>query len=848
MSNIHPAPQFANLSLAWALSYAAQGLRVFPIEPGAKVPLTPSGHNDASADAADIAAWWAAVPQNVELNIGLALSDGYIAVDEDPRNGGDVSLAAMLADPARGLPDTRMQRTGGGGSHRFYRVPAGLQFPGELAKGVDVKQRGGYVVVAPSVHASGARYTWVDPNAPIADAPAWLVALARPRAKPVARKAPAVEFEGDDAAELDRSAVVSLLVPFFVSGRMHDMALAIGSYLCNRGYSKTTAEILVGELAVAAGSTDPDARARDAGDAWRYDHPAGWSRLKEMLPAAALAKLERLVPDLLDAKRREEAREIALQAMRSKRPPTIPPAAANDVVLAPETASREDMVKLAASLSGKKRSDDEQRRGKALKRAMNGGSLADDAPTAHAIAMGLAADIARTFPSHAVDWGLFASSFNRSEIDPADFQSRVLSEQETARAHSARERLVRERRRAAGLALDAEGQPRNCMSNVMAILESDGTWDGVLGYDLLAYRTAILKPPPFPVKAESNAWHDTYTTLLRRWIMQNYEFEASKEATDAAVDAVSQQRSFHPVRDYLLALAWDGTPRIDRFWSAYLDAPNDEWHTCIGAKFLIGCVARAMQVRGERNKFEAVKLDTCPVLEGAQGIKKSTAIRVLAGGDEFFSDTHLPIGNKDAIQQLDGIWIYEVADMSGISKASIESVKAFLSSKVDNIRRSYATRSQKEPRQSAFTATTNDEAYLTDTTGNRRFWPVKCGAIDVEGIRRDRDQLWAEAVSRFQAGERWWLEGDEHTLARVEQAERLQEDPWIETVAKWLARQPQGFEGFTIGDVLDELLGTADASGARKGRTEATRAGTVLRQLGYQARGKARPRRYYRDV
>ena len=145
---------------------------------------------------------------------------------------------------------------------------------------------------------------------------------------------------------------------------------------------------------------------------------------------------------------------------------------------------------------------------------------------------------------------------------------------------------------------------------------------------------------------------------------------------------------------------------------------------------------------------------------------------------QWFSDELADLGTKDAAQDLRGKWIVELGELSALNRGAVERVKAFMSRRVDHYRPSYGTRSQDFPRQCVFIGSTNADAYLGDETGGRRFWPVKVGAIDLDALKRDRDQLWAEAVAAYRADEKWWLDKETEKAAAVEQGDRRIVDPW----------------------------------------------------------------------
>ena len=218
--------------------------------------------------------------------------------------------------------------------------------------------------------------------------------------------------------------------------------------------------------------------------------------------------------------------------------------------------------------------------------------------------------------------------------------------------------------------------------------------------------------------------------------LQNFIFDAARLA------------SFHPVRDYLAGLQWDGAARLDRWLVDYAGAVESDYVRAVGSLMLTAAVRRVRK--------PGVKFDEMVVLESpTQGTDKSSALATLAVHDEWFSDDlPLNVEGKRVIEALRGKWIIEAAELSGMRKADVEHVKALLSRTVDRGRLSYDRIVSNVPRQAIFVATTNSEKYLRDTSGNRRFWPVRVDRFDVKALRRDRDQLWAEAAAREASGVR----------------------------------------------------------------------------------------------
>jgi predicted P-loop ATPase len=270
-----------------------------------------------------------------------------------------------------------------------------------------------------------------------------------------------------------------------------------------------------------------------------------------------------------------------------------------------------------------------------------------------------------------------------------------------------------------------------------------------------------------------------------------------------AIQTIARENPVHPVRDYLSALDWDTTPRLDSWLMRYVGADDGPYVRAIGSRFLISAVARVFEL--------GCQADHMLILEGPQGILKSSVLRVLA--EPWFSDRLSQLGSKDAAMELAGVWLVEMSELDALTKASNSSIKSFVSRRSDRFRPPYGKHVIDHPRQCVFAGTINPvEGYLKDPTGARRFWPVACGDIDLKSLARDRHQLWAEAVVHFMAGAPWWLETPElETLAKIEQEVRYEVDPWREKVVQWLA----GRNDTSVGEVLNGALGIAKESSSK---------------------------------
>lgn len=261
-------------------------------------------------------------------------------------------------------------------------------------------------------------------------------------------------------------------------------------------------------------------------------------------------------------------------------------------------------------------------------------------------------------------------------------------------------------------------------------------------------------------------------------------------AKDRFIDIVTdyaRHNTFHPVRDYLAALRWDGTARLDSWLVTYGGAEDGEYVRAVGAICLIAAVRRVRE--------PGCKFDEMLVLESEQGTDKSSALAVLAGSEEWFSDdVPLDAESKTLMERLEGRWLVELAELKGMKRGEVEHVKAMLSRRVDKARPAYGRMTREQPRQCVFFGTTNDSQYLRDMTGNRRFWPVKVARFDLQALSRDRDQLWAEAAQREAEGASIRLPAALWGAAGDQQARREVGDPFHEALSEWL-------DGYSAGKV-----------------------------------------------
>ena len=291
---------------------------------------------------------------------------------------------------------------------------------------------------------------------------------------------------------------------------------------------------------------------------------------------------------------------------------------------------------------------------------------------------------------------------------------------------------------------------------------------------------------------------DHVRRLVREFFMvqhSQWAYEPSSEAVFEALMTAAYKRKFHPVRDYLDGLTWNGVPRARRLFADGFGCADDAYTEEVSKAFLLGAVARARK--------PGWKVDAMPVISGPQGTGKSTGFRVLAG-DDWFSDSELgDMKGKDAAINLRGTWVQEIAELDKMSNADVSTMKAFMSRAVDKYRSPYDRVAGEHPRQTVFVGTVNDDGYLRDDTGNRRYWPLEQRAgstVDLDWIAASRDQLWAEADALLSAGETTNLPREMWSEAGERQERQLTLDPWQEAIQTFIELRERG----EVEEVWDE--------------------------------------------
>jgi hypothetical protein len=403
------------------------------------------------------------------------------------------------------------------------------------------------------------------------------------------------------------------------------------------------------------------------------------------------------------------------------------------------------------------------------------------------------------------------------------------------------------------------GIARGCVANVVALLRESPEWQGVIGFDEFAERVVMHKAAPgFPPdqRPYPREWSDDADVHAMCWLQRAGVILNSGNTVAAAIQAVARDpsRRFHPVRDYLNGLRWDGTERADHWLTDCFAVEESDYVRAVSRRWLISACARAFA--------PGCQVDHSLLLIGRQGVGKSSGLRALVPRSEWFADSIATLGSRDSRLELRGKWIVELSELSALRRAEVEAVKSFLSERIDHYRAPYARNAVDVPRASVFAGSTNDDSPLLDSE-NRRFWPVRVGKVDVKAIEEFRDQLWAEAVVYFKRGDPWWLDSEKLKQAATEaQKNAYSPGPWDEIIRDWIER-PEVRTGATLNDLpwagsAKGWINLGDAAihgiGIEPNSPHLDQArksvARLLRHLGYSERqegkaGRFRGKRYY---
>ena len=315
------------------------------------------------------------------------------------------------------------------------------------------------------------------------------------------------------------------------------------------------------------------------------------------------------------------------------------------------------------------------------------------------------------------------------------------------------------------------GEPLPTIDNVWTILEHDPNLKGRFALNKFAGRGEVLAPLPWCQDDTRRLWEDNDNAGIY-WYLEKFYQISSNNRVDGALSLHSHTHAFNDVTDYLGALQWDGTPRLDTLLVDYLGAEDSEYTRAVTRKAFVAAVARAMT--------PGIKFDQMTILTGPQGIGKSTLLCKMSRG--WFNDSIRSFEGKEASELLQGVWIVEIAELQAFRSSDINRIKQFISQQADRFRAAYGRHVKEMPRCCVFFGTTNSHDYLRDRTGNRRFWPVDVGVRAVSkdvfnDLDGEVDQLWAEAVARWRLGETLYLPKELQATAEAEQEEHREASP-----------------------------------------------------------------------
>jgi len=377
------------------------------------------------------------------------------------------------------------------------------------------------------------------------------------------------------------------------------------------------------------------------------------------------------------------------------------------------------------------------------------------------------------------------------------------------------------------LRCNRRGEPYSTVYNTVTALNID--MPGTLALNVWTEDLVFLKPAPWHDADEiPTYWEDSDSARLKYFLGKERHFEPKSQNIEDALVTVGRYQKFHPIKRELESYKWDGIPRINDWMVKFLGVEDSAYHRNVGLKVLVAAIKRLYE--------PGCKFDYIMVLEGKQGIGKSRAIQILAG--EYYGDIDINLHDKETIEAMRRFWIIEASEMETHRKQESTAMKAFLSRQVDVFRVPYARRAKQFPRQSIFIGSINPEncediGWLKDATGNRRYWPVACRQINQDGLRKVRNQLWAEALLHYKKGTPVYFEDVKiEEQAMLEQQKRIGADAWHERIVEWLTYGlGKNRMVVTASNMYCDCLG---GSFAHINRIEQRRISDIMKSLGWE--------------
>jgi predicted P-loop ATPase len=375
------------------------------------------------------------------------------------------------------------------------------------------------------------------------------------------------------------------------------------------------------------------------------------------------------------------------------------------------------------------------------------------------------------------------------------------------------------------------GTLESTTANLLVLLANMGEFRGVFSFNRRSGAAILSRALPTIAGVQSpstsyprNLTDDDFTSVKAFFEASEMALRFGVDTIASAIGFTARSHSFDPVEDYLNRLSWDGVPRLDTWLYTACGVISTPYAMSVGRKWLISGVARGLK--------PGCKVDTMLVLEGGQGTRKSTLLSALMPDETLFVD-HLPELDQhiQVVEQIRGPWLVEVAELDAFGKADETKIKQFLSTQKDRYTAKYKRTAEEVPRSVFFAGTTNKHEWIKDSTGGRRFWPISIddnAKLDVDWVRANRDQLWAEAVNAFKLNEAWWLSDTEEDHAKIEQSSRIASDPWQSMVAKYA----EGRESVSVESVLADVCEIKVSQLSHNDRRRVT---SILGALGYRS-------------
>lgn len=418
----------------------------------------------------------------------------------------------------------------------------------------------------------------------------------------------------------------------------------------------------------------------------------------------------------------------------------------------------------------------------------------------------------------------WSMSISPSDGTVTDEQGVEMIKKLLARAAKERSMKLSEEWQQLMLDKDSRGNPKKTTANVMTIMRHDPEVAKVFSRNQFTGEICVVAPPPTPtsfplspIDGYPRPMTDQDVTRIRAWLeCPPYMITMHRSTVIECIECVASENGFHPVRDYLMGLQWDGITRIDDWLTNYCAAEYTRYTQRVGRYWLLSAVARIMS--------PGCQVDHVLVLEGKQGAGKSSAMRLLAHDPAWFYDGPIDLYSKESAMLIRGKWIVEFAELGGMRRADTERIKEFFTSHTDKFILKYKNFETQHPRQCVFSSTVNMKQYLNDPTGNRRMWPVRIGErIFLGKLEADIDQLWAEAVMIYRShilcplcakgisseceDHRWWPSEDEqYGLFSPEQSSRVHDDVWASAINRYMSANSSDKDFRSSSEVLTGAL------------------------------------------